>query len=138
MKGAHSSRPSAGDCKSPAFPCPRSPSVACNGMAPVCPKEFPCASKASKNFTYHPFLPLQPECDLQEQWYGTQYSLTPLPSDWLELWRSGGQEHAAALHLPAPNPFIPSEFDMIPVRASLPFSWVRYDITEVRVTCFVP
>lgn len=69
------------------------------------------------------FHSLQAECDQQERWYGTQYSLAPTPPAWLAAWRGEGSigegaddEAVAALHLPAPNPFIPSEFDMIEVR----------------------
>ena len=58
---------------------------------------------------------LQAECDQREKWYSTQYSLGPIPEDWLALWREGGAEHAEALHLPRPNPFIPTQFDMIQV-----------------------
>ncbi|GAB4818102.1 hypothetical protein N2152v2_005148 [Parachlorella kessleri] len=56
---------------------------------------------------------LEAECDQQEKWYATQYSLGPIPEEWLALWREGGAEHAEALHLPRANPFIPTQFDMI-------------------------
>lgn len=61
---------------------------------------------------------LEEECTLSEQWYGTRYSLQPLPKDWLECWREGGRGEAQEegdppLHLPRPNPFIPRQFDLI-------------------------
>ena len=67
----------------------------------------------------------QAECTETEPWYGTRYSRAPLPADWLAAWRGkneGGAagagddgEEAAALHLPSPNPFIPTQFDLIEV-----------------------
>ncbi|KAK9803974.1 hypothetical protein WJX72_009535 [[Myrmecia] bisecta] len=48
-----------------------------------------------------------------EPWYETQYTLSAIPEDWLAEW-SSPRAHPQ-LHLPAPNPFIPTNFDLIEV-----------------------
>lgn len=45
-----------------------------------------------------------------EPWYGTTFSNEPLPEDWLDCW-SGAKEDPR-LHLPEPNPFIPTDFTL--------------------------
>eukprot|EP00887_Chlorella_sp_A99_P007901 scaffold12.g7901.t1 len=61
---------------------------------------------------------LEPCCTQQEAWYGTKFGLTPLPEDWLRDWRSGPAP--PELHLPEPNPFIPSEFEMVGAQQTVP------------------
>ncbi|KAG2422783.1 hypothetical protein HXX76_015803 [Chlamydomonas incerta] len=52
---------------------------------------------------------------LTEPHYGAQYSLAPLPADWLAGWRAAlerPQGRESGLHLPAPNPFIPTDLSL--------------------------
>ncbi|KAG2427393.1 hypothetical protein HYH02_014613 [Chlamydomonas schloesseri] len=69
-----------------------------------------------------PTTPPPPAPLLTEPYYGAQYSVAPLPAAWLAGWRraleegqqqegeEGGQEQG--LHLPAPNPFIPTDLTL--------------------------
>ncbi|KAL6746748.1 insulinase-like metalloprotease [Haematococcus lacustris] len=53
-----------------------------------------------------------------EPWYGTRYSWQSLPEDWAARWHSAyeGEDpagvNASELHLPAPNPFIPTDLSL--------------------------
>ena len=53
----------------------------------------------------------QAECGETEPWYGTKFSVAAIPPAWLDAWRAGPAP--AGLHLPAPNPFIPTAFELI-------------------------
>ena len=62
-------------------------------------------------------LAVQGVVDLCEPIYSSRYSLEPLPAEWLAAWR---EPAAAELHLPAPNPFIPTDFSLLEVRSRVP------------------
>ncbi|GAX77819.1 hypothetical protein CEUSTIGMA_g5262.t1 [Chlamydomonas eustigma] len=48
---------------------------------------------------------------LDEPWYGTKYCIETLPDAWAESWgEKAGPD--ARLHLPRPNPFIPTDFTL--------------------------
>ncbi|MCH8529465.1 MAG: insulinase family protein [Saccharospirillum sp.] len=53
------------------------------------------------------------ETELESQWYQTPYRLTPLTGNRLAQWRS--PPAVAELRLPAANPFIPSQFVVLPL-----------------------
>jgi hypothetical protein len=59
---------------------------------------------------------MQPRCEQREPWYSTPYSTSPIPQDWVEHWEGAdGAPPPPTLHLPALNPFIPTEFAMVEV-----------------------
>ncbi|KAL6770545.1 hypothetical protein ACKKBF_B31700 [Auxenochlorella protothecoides x Auxenochlorella symbiontica] len=71
------------------------------------------------------------DCPLKEPWYGTAHSAGPLPAEWLAHWEAAWGGEGAALggkdghrfcgmHLPPPNPYIPSRFDLIKESSSSP------------------
>ncbi|PNW78182.1 hypothetical protein CHLRE_09g386113v5 [Chlamydomonas reinhardtii] len=51
---------------------------------------------------------------LTEPHYGAQYSVSPLPPAWLEAWGQALErpQDQPELHLPAPNPFIPTDLSL--------------------------
>ena len=51
----------------------------------------------------------------REPWYGTQYSSQPLPRDWLARWEAAVPP--SELRLPPPNPFVPTDFALLPASA---------------------
>lgn len=53
--------------------------------------------------------------DSAEPWYGTKYASGPIPAEWREAWAE--TEREPALHLPAPNDFLPSDFEVPPAPA---------------------
>eukprot|EP01124_Arcella_intermedia_P015225 TRINITY_DN21730_c0_g1_i1.p1 TRINITY_DN21730_c0_g1~~TRINITY_DN21730_c0_g1_i1.p1 ORF type:complete len:1006 (+),score=214.72 TRINITY_DN21730_c0_g1_i1:287-3019(+) len=55
---------------------------------------------------------LASQCDLSEKWYGTKYSKRPIPEDLKKKWGNPKIKNYSELHLPHPNPFIPSVFDL--------------------------
>ncbi|MHA7880038.1 MAG: insulinase family protein [Saccharospirillum sp.] len=55
------------------------------------------------------------ETELESQWYQTPYRLTPLSGNRLAQWRTPAE--VAELQLPSANPFIPSEFEVLPLDA---------------------
>jgi len=55
---------------------------------------------------------VQGKVDLREPIYSTQYSVQPLPADWLAAWQAAAEPE---LHLPTPNPFIPTDFTLLQV-----------------------
>lgn len=59
---------------------------------------------------------LQGHTDAVEPWYKTPYSVSKLSAAWLKHWTAAADPH---LFLPDLNPFIPSNFDMSKVRATL-------------------
>ena len=48
--------------------------------------------------------------------YTTQYSCEAIPADWLVAWEAAAEP---ALHLPKPNPFIPTDFQLLQVTFGL-------------------
>ena len=48
---------------------------------------------------------------MEEPVYKTKYCSCPLPADWMESWEA--PETKTELSLPAPNPYIATEFDLI-------------------------
>lgn len=49
--------------------------------------------------------------DRKETWFGTEYGCMAFPSDWRQLWSSSAT--IEALRLPARNPYVASNFDLI-------------------------
>lgn len=47
--------------------------------------------------------------DKKEEWYGTDYSVRPVPPELLSRWRNPASPNALKLDYPRPNRFIPSE-----------------------------
>ena len=47
--------------------------------------------------------------DKVEKWYGTKYSVKPIPDATLSQWRNCAQPKSLKIAYPRPNPFIPSE-----------------------------
>ena len=61
-----------------------------------------------------PLFPvLQEECTDREPWYGTKFVAAALPQDWVDDWEAGAR--VPELHMPEPNPFIPSDFELLSV-----------------------
>lgn len=60
-----------------------------------------------------PLLP-QGQTKETEYFYGAEFSSEPLPATWLRRWQ--GPQPNKALHLPAANPFISTDFAMQEVR----------------------
>ena len=52
------------------------------------------------------------EADQTEKWYGTKYSIAPIPDDKLKKWSE--LELHDRLYLHAPNEFIPTDFELVP------------------------
>ena len=50
------------------------------------------------------------KADCREEWYGTAFACEPPSAEELAAWRGAAAEIDAALALPQPNPFIPTEF----------------------------
>lgn len=50
--------------------------------------------------------------DKTEKWYGTQYAATPIPEAVYLKYESPSAEACAEMHLPRPNAFIPTDFDI--------------------------
>ncbi|KAF5840753.1 Metalloenzyme, LuxS/M16 peptidase-like protein [Dunaliella salina] len=72
---------------------------------------------------------LADEAQDTEPWYGTKFSLAPIPEEWVRIWKQASQPHtdcAAAesqeegprLHLPKPNPFVPTDLSLKTEEAS--------------------
>uniref|UniRef100_A0A1Q3FFH3 Insulin-degrading enzyme n=1 Tax=Culex tarsalis TaxID=7177 RepID=A0A1Q3FFH3_CULTA len=53
----------------------------------------------------------------EEEWYGTKYASEPIPKHVLEEWAK--PDLNANLHLPERNPFIPTDFELVPVDADI-------------------
>lgn len=49
-----------------------------------------------------------PAPDQKEPWYGTKYSLTPLPASWFDR----NRPRTSHLSLPGPNPFVPQDLSV--------------------------
>ena len=54
---------------------------------------------------------MQEECTSEEPVYKTKFSRQQLPSEWTQSWESTEQQ--PELSLPAPNPYIATDFDLI-------------------------
>ena len=52
------------------------------------------------------------KADCREEWYGTAFACEPPSAEELAAWRGAAAEIDAALALPQPNPFIPTEFGL--------------------------
>ncbi len=46
----------------------------------------------------------------KETWMGAEYTVQPIPSDWLALWTQATPH--PEIHLPAPNPYLPKELQI--------------------------
>lgn len=53
---------------------------------------------------------LAAECSSRERWFGTHYHCQELPSEWVESWNK--LQLNSDLHLPAPNDYIATNFDL--------------------------
>lgn len=59
-------------------------------------------------------MDLQGATQKKEAWYGTDFNIETLPDEWQTSWQSSAAREE--LHLPKPNPFIPTDFSMLPAR----------------------
>ncbi len=50
--------------------------------------------------------------DRREQWLGANYAIRPIPADWMNAWATAAPH--SQIHLPEPNPFVPSHLTLIP------------------------
>ena len=48
-----------------------------------------------------------------EPWFGTQFNMREIPSEWLEMWKVAAPDQSFAL--PEPNHFISTDFSLLPV-----------------------
>lgn len=55
---------------------------------------------------------VQDAVDQCEPIYSSRYSQEALPADWVAAWRQATEPE---LHLPSPNPFIPTDFSLLEV-----------------------
>uniref|UniRef100_A0A182J3K6 Insulin-degrading enzyme n=1 Tax=Anopheles atroparvus TaxID=41427 RepID=A0A182J3K6_ANOAO len=70
--------------------------------------------------------------DKAEQWYGTKYGVHKIDPAVLEYWASSDMNEN--LQLPEPNPFIPTDFDLLPVDSDVEnFPTVIYDTPMIRL-----
>lgn len=56
------------------------------------------------------------EFDQVEPWFGSQYNMREIPSEWLELWRNVVSDPSFCL--PEPNHFITTDFNLLPINDS--------------------
>jgi secreted Zn-dependent insulinase-like peptidase len=56
--------------------------------------------------------PQQAKLDRVEPWFGTKFRRTPFAADKLALW-SDCSRSDPAFHLPKPNEFVPTNFDLV-------------------------
>jgi len=70
-------------------------------------------------------------CDQEERWYGTKFSDKPLDTSSRERWQVAGSFEDLAL--PAPNPFIPENFDLKPAAGAQPLFPERLVSTAVDI-----
>nr|XP_053649483.1 nardilysin-like [Cherax quadricarinatus] len=57
-------------------------------------------------------------CQLTEKWFGTKYSVEDIPKEWEEQWANLPSN--TELHIPAPNHFIPNNFDLLTPEKEVP------------------
>ncbi|EDV91988.1 GH24288 [Drosophila grimshawi] len=48
--------------------------------------------------------------DKTEKWFGTEYTSTPMPPKWQQLWKETDASSMPHLFLPGPNRFVPQDF----------------------------
>lgn len=65
----------------------------------------------SENFRLTLVCPEFNNLSQKEKWYGTEYEVEDVPKDLLDLIKV--PTHNPQLHFPAPNPFIPTNFDIL-------------------------
>ncbi|ODQ76980.1 hypothetical protein BABINDRAFT_163886 [Babjeviella inositovora NRRL Y-12698] len=56
--------------------------------------------------------------DLKEKWYGTEYAVDPLATDFLA--KIAAARPSPHFHLPGPNPFLPTDFSVKKVEVDVP------------------
>ncbi|KAI5961327.1 STE23 [Candida theae] len=56
----------------------------------------------------------------KEKWYGTEYEVQDIPKDLLDSLKAPPTTHNPKLHFPAPNPFIPTNFDILGKKSESP------------------
>ncbi|XP_053683115.1 insulin-degrading enzyme [Sabethes cyaneus] len=67
-----------------------------------------------------------------EKWYGTKYASEKVPKSVLDSWAKADMNEK--LHLPKPNPFIPTDFELVPVDADVEnFPAIIYNTPMMRV-----
>lgn len=54
-------------------------------------------------------------CDQREEWYGTEYSVEPIGAAWFGRLEGARASANSALLLPAPNKFLPTNFELQPL-----------------------
>ncbi|MDP1609326.1 MAG: insulinase family protein [Chlamydiales bacterium] len=52
------------------------------------------------------------QTDKKEEWFGAEYTVRPIPSEWLALW-ADAKPHPT-IRLPAPNPFVANKLTILP------------------------
>jgi insulysin len=56
------------------------------------------------------------EPDRKERWFGAEYAVRPIPTDWMARWKSA-RPHPD-IRLAASNPFLPVKFDLAPMEGA--------------------
>lgn len=72
--------------------------------------------------------------DKIEPWFGTKYNSKEIPTEWIKEWQDESLQSQYGFHLPEPNPFIPSDFAILPVpdiSEEFPKNILKDDIIEV-------
>lgn len=75
--------------------------------------------------------------DKQEEWFGTEYTSTPMPAKWQKLWNEADSKPMTDLFLPEPNRFIAKDFTIIwhkngkPDIPEAPKKLIQNDICEL-------
>uniref|UniRef100_A0A7S3AI92 Peptidase M16 middle/third domain-containing protein n=1 Tax=Haptolina ericina TaxID=156174 RepID=A0A7S3AI92_9EUKA len=82
-------------------------------LAALCPQRA-CTVLVSKS--------VEPTANLKEPWYGTRFSLGPVPPEKLSTWSAAQPTPGSKLRLPNPNPFIPTDFSLACDREGAPVS----------------
>lgn len=73
-----------------------------------------------------------PLTNAEERWYGTKYGVHKIEASILEYWSSADLN--SNLQLPEPNPFIPTNFDLLPIDSDVDtFPTVIYDTPMIRL-----
>ena len=70
---------------------------------------------------------------LTEPWYGSEYNIRKIDSKLVEYWST--VESIEELHLPTPNEFIPTEFDIIPLGENPPKVPTLVQVGVVAIMC---
>lgn len=72
--------------------------------------------------------------DKIEPWFGTKYNSKEIPAEWIKEWQDVNVESQYGFHLPEPNPFISSDFTILPVpdiSEEFPKNILKDDVIEV-------